>query len=103
MLQPIQDDFQHDFILMADEAAGSIVLEDLYAALYKESYNQRLSLWYRPLSCSPDFVTDLFSNTHHGLTAFLTISAGMLSAPTDFPFFSAATAVSAPHGGLVIR
>ena len=57
--QPIQDDFQHDFARMTDEADRSVVLAELQVALFRERINQRLSPWGRPFSCSPDSVTDL--------------------------------------------
>ena len=57
--QPIQDDFQHDFARMTDEADNSVVLAELQVALFRECNNQRLSPWGRPFSCSPDSVTDL--------------------------------------------
>ena len=57
--QPIQDDFQHDFARMTDEADSSVVLAELQVALFRECNNQRLSLWGRPFSCSPDSVTCL--------------------------------------------
>ena len=50
--QPIQDDFQHDFARMTDEAG-------LQVALVRECNNQRLSPRGRPFSCSPDSVTNL--------------------------------------------
>ena len=55
----IQDDFQHDFARMTDEAGSSVVLAELQVALFRECNNQRLSPWGRPFSCSPDPVTDL--------------------------------------------
>ena len=55
---PIQDDFQHDFAGMTDEADSSVVLAELQVALFRECNNQRLSPWGRPFSCSPDPVTD---------------------------------------------
>ena len=57
--KPIQDDFQHDFAPMTDEADSSVVLAELYVALFKECNNQRLSPLGRPFSCSPYPVTDL--------------------------------------------
>ena len=57
--KPIQDDFQHDFPQMTDEADSSVVLAELEVALFRECNNQRLSPWSRPFSCSPDSVTDL--------------------------------------------
>ena len=57
--QPIQDDFQHDFARMTDEADRSVVLAELQDALFRECNNQRLSPWGRPFSCSPDSVTNL--------------------------------------------
>ena len=58
-LKPIQDDFQHDFAHMTDEADSSVVLAELQVALFRECNNKRLSPWGRPFSCSPDPVTDL--------------------------------------------
>ena len=55
----IQDNFQHDFARMTDEADSSLVLAELQVALFRECNNQRLSPWGRPFSCSPDSVTDL--------------------------------------------
>ena len=40
--QPIQDDFQHDFARMTDEADSSVVLAELQVALFRECNNQRL-------------------------------------------------------------
>ena len=58
--KPIQDDFQHDFARMTDEADSSVVLAELQVALYRECNNQRLSPRGRPFfSCSPDPVTYL--------------------------------------------
>ena len=57
--KPIQDDFQHDFARMTDEADSSVVLAKLQVALFRECNNQRLIPWGRPFSCSPDPVTDL--------------------------------------------
>ena len=57
--QPIQDDFQHDFARMTDEADSSVVLAELHVALFRECNIQRLSPWGRPFSCSPDSVTNL--------------------------------------------
>ena len=56
---PIQDDLQHDFARMTDEADSSVVLAELQVALFRECNNQRLSPWGRAFSCSPDSVTDL--------------------------------------------
>ena len=55
----IQDDFQHDFARMTDEADSSVVLAELQISLFRECNNQRLSLWSRPFSCFPDPVLDL--------------------------------------------
>ena len=55
-LKPNQDDFQHDFARMTDEADSSIVLAKLQVALFRECNNQRMNPW--PFSCSPDPVTD---------------------------------------------
>ena len=43
--KPIQDDFQHDFARMTDEADSSVVPAELQVALFKECNNQRLSPW----------------------------------------------------------
>ena len=57
--KPIQDNFQHDFACMTDEADSSVGLAELQVALFRECNNQRLSPWGRPFSCSPDPVTDV--------------------------------------------
>ena len=57
--KPIQDDFQHDFARMTDEADSSLVLAEMQVALFRECNNQRLRPWGRTVSCSPDPVTDL--------------------------------------------
>ena len=69
--KPVQDDFQHDFAQMTDEADSSVVLTELQVAVFRECNNQRLSPWGRPFSCSPDPVTDLCQNIYHGLPASL--------------------------------
>ena len=58
-VNPIQDDIQHDFARMTDEADSSVVLAELQIALFRKCNNQRLSPWGRPFSCSPDPVTDI--------------------------------------------
>ena len=50
-VKPVQDDFQHDFARMADEADSSVVLAELQVALFRECNNQRLSQWGSPFSC----------------------------------------------------
>ena len=45
--KPIQDDFQHDFARMTDEADSSVVLAELQVALFRECNNLRLSPWDR--------------------------------------------------------
>ena len=57
--KPIEDDFQHDFARMTDEADSSVVLAELQAVLFRECDNQRLSPSGRPFFCPPDLVTDL--------------------------------------------
>ena len=57
--KPIQDDFQHDFPRMTDEADSSVVLVEQQVALFRECNNQRLSPRSRLFSCSSDPVTDL--------------------------------------------
>ena len=58
-LEHIQDDFQHDFARMTDEADCSVVLVDLQVALYTECKKQRLNPLGRPFSFSPYPVTDI--------------------------------------------
>ena len=36
----VQDDFQHDFVRMTNEAHSSVVLAELHVALFMESNNQ---------------------------------------------------------------
>ena len=43
--KPTQDDFQHDFARLTDEADSSVVLAKLQVALFREFNNQRLSPW----------------------------------------------------------
>ena len=57
--KPIQDDFQHDFARMTDEADSSVVLTELQLALFRECDNQRLSPLGRSFSWSHDPVTYL--------------------------------------------
>ena len=57
--KPTQNDIQHDFARMTDGVDSSVVLSELYVALFRECNNQRLSLWGRPFSYSPDPVTDV--------------------------------------------
>ena len=63
----IQDDFQHEFARMTDEAVSSVVLAELHVALFRQCNNQRLIPWGRPFSCFPDPVTDLCLNIDDGL------------------------------------
>ena len=57
--KPIQDDFQHDFVRITDEADSSVVLAELQVALFKECNIQRLSPWGWPFSCCPGPVANL--------------------------------------------
>ena len=50
--KPIQDDSQHDFARMTDDAVSSVVLAELLVALFRECNNQRLSPWGRPVIIS---------------------------------------------------
>ena len=43
--KPIQDDFQHNFARMTDEADSSLVLAELQVVLCRECNYQRLSPW----------------------------------------------------------
>ena len=58
-IKPIQDDFQHAFARMTDEADSSIVLADAASCPFRVCNNQRLRPWGRPFSCCPDAVTNL--------------------------------------------
>ena len=59
-----QDDSQHGFTWMTDEANGSVIL----AELFREFNNQRLSPWGWLFSCFPDLVTELCPNINHALS-----------------------------------
>ena len=54
----IQDDFQHEFAWMTDEADSSVVLLELNVVLFRECNNQRLSPWGRSFFYSPVPVTN---------------------------------------------
>ena len=54
--KPIQDDFQHNFARITDEADSSVVLAELQVAFFSECNNQQLSPWGMPFSCSPDML-----------------------------------------------
>ena len=56
-LKPVQDDFQHDFARMTDEAHSSVDLTRAVGCPFRECNNQRLSPQSRPVSCSSDPVT----------------------------------------------
>lgn len=43
VFEPVQDDLQHGFIRMAEEADGSVALAELWVSLHRECYYQRLS------------------------------------------------------------
>ena len=47
------------FIMTLLEAYSSVVLAELYVALFQKCYNQRLSPMGRHFSCSSDLVTYL--------------------------------------------
>ena len=62
--KPIQDDFQHDFARMTDEADSSVVLAELQVALFRECNNQRLSPWGMQLGQKSNFkVTQICFST----------------------------------------
>ena len=65
--KPIQDDFQHDFAPVTDEADGSVVLRALSCSFFWECNDQRLSPWGRQFSCSPDLITVLCNNINNSL------------------------------------
>ena len=52
--KPVQDDFQHDFARITDEAdsSSSVVLAELQVALFRECNNQRLGPCGRPVIIS---------------------------------------------------
>ena len=92
--EPVQNDFQHDFICMTDETDDSVVVVELWIVLVRECNNQRLSPWGRPFSCFPDLVTDLYQNIHHGLLACLNKFCWYIINFCRLSFFCAATAIS---------
>ena len=96
--KPVQDDFQHDFARMTDEADSSVVLAELQNALYRECNNQRLSPWGRPFSCSPDPVTDLYENNYHGLPASLNKFCWYIISSGRLPLFVMLLQSQIPHG-----
>ena len=60
--KPVQDDFQHDFARMTDEADSSVILAELQVALFSKCDNQRPSPWGRQFSYSPDPVTYIINS-----------------------------------------
>ena len=89
-VKPIQDDFQHGFAQMTDEADSSVVLAQLQDALFMECNNQRLSLCDRPFSC----YRSLLKHPSWAPRQLEQVVLGILSTPADFPLFSDATAIS---------
>ena len=85
--KPIQDDFQHDFARMTDEADSSVVLTELQVALFRKCNNQRLSPWGWSFSCSPDPITDLFQNIYHCLPAISNKFCWYIINSGRFPLF----------------
>ena len=69
--ESVQDDFQYDLPWMTGEANGSVILAELYVALFRECNNKRLSPCGWPFSCFPDLVTGLGQNINHGLPSCL--------------------------------
>ena len=65
--EPVQDNSQHDFTWMTDEANISVILAELKFALFRECNNQRQSSWGWPFFCFTDLVTDLCQNISLGL------------------------------------
>ena len=90
-LQSVQCDLQHDFAWVAVEADRSIVLALLRVDFLGECDDQRLGPQGQPFSCLPALVADCRESGDYVL---YTSSAGMLSTPADFPFFSDCTAAS---------
>ena len=93
--KPIQDNFQHDFAWMTDEADSSVVLVELQVALLG---NVLISDWVHGVGHSPVLQILLQIPVKHLLWsprhAAWTSSADILSTPADFPLFSDATAIS---------
>ena len=65
--KPIQDDFQHDFARMTDEADSSVVLAELQVALFRECNNQRLSPWIMAIFKRCNCPSRYFFNHNFGL------------------------------------
>ena len=86
--KPIQDNVKHDFAWMTDEADSSVVLAELQAALLGSVI---ISDWVHGVGHSPVLQILLQIPVKTSImvsTPAWTSSAGILSTPADFPFFS---------------
>ena len=94
-LQSVQHNLQHDFSYVADEAYYWVVLALLQVAFLGKFGDQGLGPRGWPFSFLPDLIADCHESSDYVLPpSAWTISAGMLSTQTDFPFFSNCTAAS---------
>ena len=86
-LQSVQYDFQHDFAWVTDEADRSVVL-----ALLQVAFLRVHGVGHSPVcqTLLQIIVRTVITSSPLAWTS----SAGMLSTPADFPFFSDCTAVS---------
>ena len=88
--KPIQDNFQHHFAGMTDETDSSIVLEELQVALFRVCNNHGVG--HSPVL---QILLQISVKTFIMVSPpACTSSAGILSTPADFPFFSDTTAIS---------
>ena len=79
---------------MTDEAYCSVVLALLPVNFYEKCNDQGLDPRGWPFSCLPDFKQIVVTAVITSSPPACTSSAGMLSTPADFPFFSDCTAAS---------
>ena len=90
-LQSVQYDLQHGFAWVTDEADCSVVISLLQIAFLWKCDDRGLGPRNWLFSCPPD----CHESGDYVLSTCLTSSAGILSTPADFPFFSDCTAASA--------
>ena len=90
----MQYDRQHDFAWMANEADRLVVLALLQVAFLGKCDDLGLGLRGWPFFCLPDLVADCLRAMITSSPFPWTSSAGELSTPADFPFFSDCTAAS---------
>ena len=90
-LQSVKYDNQHDFAWVANEDDHSVVLALLPVNFYEKCNDQGLDPRGWPFSCLPDFKQIVVTAVITSCPPACTSSAGMLSTPADFPFFSDCT------------